>query len=324
MNSRKLLKELRKDPSFDKHDKGRFTPKTIIIHSTVPPGTLVFGEGCREIFLPSNSFLDQTGIILGGFSRIKGNYVVDRPASFFNQMIYTYEGSGETVENNRKIEIRRNSLFITKASKKQSYKLKDKFWNFLWFWINDTPDWKIIKNQETVRPAKFNNQIKWVFDQLVIESSKISDNSITIIQMLSDLLLQYLREELHTITDPYQVEITDKINTLVRKVYSNIEYPWNLKKLSEESELYLSTSHFMRVFHNTIGITPMKMVTKIRMEIAANLLKNTDYTLNVIAIKTGYSTPYVLSATFKKWFGISPREYKKGCDLPTNSHNVIT
>ena len=48
-----------------------------------------------------------------------------------------------------------------------------------------------------------------------------------------------------------------------------------------------------------------------KMHYAKTLLTHTDYTLDMISQKIGYSTPYAFSAAFKKMTGISPSLYAK-------------
>lgn len=48
-----------------------------------------------------------------------------------------------------------------------------------------------------------------------------------------------------------------------------------------------------------------------KMLYAKTLLTNTDYTLDIIAQKTGYSTAFAFSAAFKKLTGMPPSEYAK-------------
>lgn len=276
--------------------------------------TLIIGSECKEFFLPDIDFLTQTGILFGGLSHTKSDYVIERTNPYYHQMIFTYQGLGQTIEDGKPKEIKPGTLFVTKAGQPQYYKIKDNTWNFLWFWVADTHEWEVIRKQNILRPAKFKDELLWVFNHLRIEHSKISFSSKMIIQCLCDLLLQYLREEIHIEMDLYQQEILEKLNALVQKIYADIKYPWDVKTLSEESGLYLSKSHFIKIFIENMGLTPMRMVTKIRMEIAANLLKNTTDNLSKIAYTIGYNTPYAFSDAFKRWFGVSPKQYRKNAE----------
>lgn len=61
---------------------------------------------------------------------------------------------------------------------------------------------------------------------------------------------------------------------------------------------------------------PNEYINKLRMEKAAELLKQTDLSITVIAEQTGFSSSRYFSTAFKKYMGITPTQYK--------SQNVVT
>ncbi len=274
--------------------------------------TIIIGPGCKELILPDIDFLSQIGILFGGQSNVNADYLIFRPNPYYNQMIYTFDGMGQSLEDDQEIDIPPRTLFVTHYGRAQHYKTKGKSWSFLWFWIAENHGWDIVKKHNIIGPAKFGNEVLWIFNQLLRENAKLTSGSKTIVQSLCDLLSQYLREELRTEMNIYQQEILEKLNSLVGRIYADPQSPWDVESLSEQSGLFLSKSHFMKVFIENMGVTPIKMVTRIRMETAANLLKNTSYNLSTISAKIGYSTPYAFSDAFKRWFGVSPKEYRKG------------
>ena len=54
----------------------------------------------------------------------------------------------------------------------------------------------------------------------------------------------------------------------------------------------------------------MQQVTHLRLQHAAELLAWADYKVEYIAAVVGYQNPYAFSATFKKWSGCPPTEYR--------------
>lgn len=53
-------------------------------------------------------------------------------------------------------------------------------------------------------------------------------------------------------------------------------------------------------------------VTKVRMEEAARLLRETDEKTYRIAEATGYSDPNYFSYVFKRHYGVSPSKFRAG------------
>ncbi|MGN1052953.1 MAG: helix-turn-helix domain-containing protein [Candidatus Scatosoma sp.] len=72
-----------------------------------------------------------------------------------------------------------------------------------------------------------------------------------------------------------------------------------------------SYPHANRVFIQETGMSLFHYFKEQKINYAKKLLANTDYTLEIIAEKTGYSSSYAFSASFKKLVGVSPADYAK-------------
>lgn len=77
------------------------------------------------------------------------------------------------------------------------------------------------------------------------------------------------------------------------------------------SYLNISTSHFSNIFKEAAGGTFTEVLTKIRIEKAKQLLKETSLRNYEIAEKVGFSDPHYFSIAFKKMTGKTPKEYAK-------------
>ena len=72
----------------------------------------------------------------------------------------------------------------------------------------------------------------------------------------------------------------------------------------------LSESHFIRLFGDTYGVSPGKMLSNRRMEVAKGLLcKGMDVTDAALAV--GYESLPTFCRRFKIAFGMTPKDYKK-------------
>lgn len=68
-------------------------------------------------------------------------------------------------------------------------------------------------------------------------------------------------------------------------------------------------SYFSSAFKKKMRISPQQYLLKLRMEKAANLIKNSGVRPSVAATSVGYDDIFVFSKAFKKHFGVSPRAY---------------
>ncbi len=72
----------------------------------------------------------------------------------------------------------------------------------------------------------------------------------------------------------------------------------------------LSSFHFCRIFKAIKGEPPITFITRLRVETAAQLLRNSQLTVEEIAYNIGYETPASLSKAFRNQYGITPTQYR--------------
>lgn len=95
------------------------------------------------------------------------------------------------------------------------------------------------------------------------------------------------------------------------KNYVNEHYakPISLKNIC--SELYISESYFSSLFSQETGVGFANYVNEVRIEKSKELLKYSNDSLKVIALKVGFSSPSYFNKVFKSITGMSPLEFKK-------------
>lgn len=77
------------------------------------------------------------------------------------------------------------------------------------------------------------------------------------------------------------------------------------------SDLAISMSYFSTIFKRYTGETFIEALTKKRMKIAMEFLANTSLRVYEIAEKVGFYDPHYFAITFKKFTGMTPKEYAK-------------
>ena len=103
--------------------------------------------------------------------------------------------------------------------------------------------------------------------------------------------------------DPFM----DKLIELIKEKASDSEL--------QVSDLYEAMGYgriqFFRKIKAVSGISPNKLIVNIRMKMAADMLRENQYTISEIAYQTGFSDPSYFSRVFKSVFQITPKEYQK-------------
>jgi AraC family transcriptional regulator len=106
-----------------------------------------------------------------------------------------------------------------------------------------------------------------------------------------------------------QADYKNRINRVFKFIDENLESDLSLNTISEIS--FFSPFHFHRVFKFITGETLNKYVTRRRIEKSALDLLHKNITATEIAYKFGFSDDSSFSRAFKKYYGISPTEFRK-------------
>ncbi|MFG2752003.1 helix-turn-helix domain-containing protein [Streptomyces xanthophaeus] len=54
----------------------------------------------------------------------------------------------------------------------------------------------------------------------------------------------------------------------------------------------------------------MRKLTEWRLALAADLLRKSDATLNVVARQVGYGSGFAISSAFRRVYGVGPQEHR--------------
>ncbi len=95
----------------------------------------------------------------------------------------------------------------------------------------------------------------------------------------------------------------------ITSMHSDPGHPWTLKALAERAGM--SRSIFALRFRNTVGATPLEYLTRWRMLLAADRLKNSSEGLGTIARSLGYESESAFGKAFRRVTGCSPRQYAR-------------
>ena len=73
----------------------------------------------------------------------------------------------------------------------------------------------------------------------------------------------------------------------------------------------LSADHLTRSFKKRYGKTVSEYILSQRMQLARELLRNSDLTITMVAGKVGFGSYSHFTEQFKKFYGMTPREFQK-------------
>lgn len=118
-------------------------------------------------------------------------------------------------------------------------------------------------------------------------------------------ILAYRRKQAQAAPfDPSNLRIAPSLQAIHR----HPEVDWTLSMLATEAGL--SRSLFCTEFASTIGDTPKRYLTRVRLLQASELLRHSNLSLAAVAFRVGYSGEVTLGRAFKRFYGVTLGEFR--------------
>jgi two-component system response regulator YesN len=102
-----------------------------------------------------------------------------------------------------------------------------------------------------------------------------------------------------------------KLNPVSVARYIELHYRENLHLELMAEQHDTTPKYFSNYFKKTFGVNFVDYLNQVRLSHARNWLKTTDKTIAEIGEQAGYLNSSTFTSTFKKYYGISPSEYRK-------------
>ena len=91
---------------------------------------------------------------------------------------------------------------------------------------------------------------------------------------------------------------------------ANLHNPVSLEDLA--AQVNLSRFHLLRLFKQKYGETPLKRLTRLRMDEAKRCLQQGTLSIGEIASRCGYENPAHFASAFRRIEGVAPTAYRSG------------
>ncbi len=125
------------------------------------------------------------------------------------------------------------------------------------------------------------------------------------------LILDFIQslEKTSDVEIPSQLAPHPAIRQAIDLMHSRMEEDWTLERFADL--LRLNPSYLVRLFRSETGVSPMKMLSRIRAERAATLLLSGSARVGEIGLAVGWAEPKHFAACFQRHFGISASAYRQ-------------
>ena len=128
--------------------------------------------------------------------------------------------------------------------------------------------------------------------------------------MLIHVMRAWLRTQEDDATDGWLLALRDPVVArAMNAIHQRPHEPWTMESLARE--VSVSRATLARRFAHLVGETPPEYLTRWRMDLAAQRLRDTDDTVAVIAAAVGYRSEYSFSRAFTRHRGLAPGRYRR-------------
>ncbi len=120
------------------------------------------------------------------------------------------------------------------------------------------------------------------------------------------------------------IEVTSIDETFVKRYIEIVRHNFTNPNLDVNficQEMGMSRANFYKKLHTVTDLSPMDMVRNIRLESAAQLLRESQLTISEITTRVGFNSNSYFSSCFKALFGVSPKTYQTNCNKGNTLQN---
>ncbi|WP_427977855.1 helix-turn-helix domain-containing protein [Agarivorans sp.] len=269
------------------------------------------GPACVEHFLTRERFskLSSLQVNLAGVSYIRGEYLVCRRAPQEHTVLISMAGEGNLHTPELRHRITANELVILPAGTHYSLSLASHFWRHNWFQFSADVRWYRFPQKAKVIKFKSSQNIDKCLKMLLEEERSANADP-----LIESHLVQLLKRYLLHLLKPLKQGETSPLHSLEQQLRASLHYPWTVSQMAQR--LSVSEAHCYRLFQREFNCSPKQYLSRLRLEHGSYLLRESRWSIEVIASQLGYQDGFAFAHRFKKSFGVSPGRYRRQHQTP--------
>lgn len=233
----------------------------------------------------------------------------------FDSLHFVLFGHGTLIANGKKITLSKGDVFLLFTNEQYEY-YPDPVdpWSYIWvdFYATDTKTLFERCGFSVENPVVHMSDFSETVDLLkkIYESYDASEmQQLTCSAYFMLILGKLIRNNMRSY---YPAELTSAKHKRVREIliYINNNYRMELSVQKIATENHISVSRMMVLFSEVVGMSPVSYLNRYRVSAACELLRSSNATILEISGAVGVKDQLYFSRMFKKWKGVSPREYR--------------
>jgi AraC-like DNA-binding protein len=224
---------------------------------------------------------------------------------------YVRSGRGHLVLDGREYDIGPNQAFLIPANVIAYYEADEADpWSYLWLHTGGPRFQEVLyltglgTNQPIFTPTGDPQEFERIFEEIAGHQTQ-EYYCIGKMYELYDYMISHSQTKVERNTNMQLEYVREAIKIIQCK------YPEPIKISDIASVCGLDRSYLSRLFKDATGWSIQGYLVAYRMKMAAQLMKDSSNSIQYISLAVGYTDIFTFSKAFKKYYGVSPREYRR-------------
>jgi AraC-like DNA-binding protein len=258
---------------------------------------------------PALEELRAADVVVAGIDRRRGPQVWGEGISQTHLVYMVFKGSVSSVGTPECLHAEAGELLLVPSEMSKRLSIQTGSADALWFHLLNTSRWHFLRGSTVrVMPAPQTLLMMALVEQLLRETlwdSGIATGS----RLMASVMQHYLLNALQPPESRESLALRLRFEGLWQEVNRSLDQAWSVSTLARR--VHLSPTHFHRQVGRLFGMAPMQIVTRLRMDRAAALLRNSGMKMDELASQVGYGTAYAFSNAFQRHTGMRPGAFRR-------------
>ena len=274
----------------------------------------VKGDYMQEKISWYNTSLCQYGVLFPHtllHSRFWGNHEVRHFLYSYTAIEFIVKGSAIFDMDGKKTKVREGDVFIIRRGRNSGFTMTGEFNEKMAICLSGTfPDFLLnslhLDEVPKITLQNTDEAVRRFLELKTLLKEKTPGTENLLSERMFSLFL-FLSEENRTSRQLNYPMPLKKALSLLQD--SDFGYDISIADIAKATGI--STQTLIRLFRRYCGKSPMEYITGMRMEFAKELLESTRLCIKEISARAGYNSQLYFSTVFRKYSGMSPRDFRK-------------
>jgi AraC family transcriptional regulator of arabinose operon len=292
-----------------------------------------------ETILPTLMSQEPVRVAAAGHYAYRRGWQTVRETPQDNLLVWITAGSMDVSIDGSLSRAGSGDLVLLPKGRPHRYTPSSQDWEWLWLHCDGPASdtwWTALADPEPIRPLGVDPEIHARFHELVTATTRshigLDQDAGVIVAGVSGGVNRLLTDSrahsllglmLHRLGNPATTVQDDAgLSGLTAWILQNLADSITVDVLARRSGW--STAHLHRLIARRYGTTPMRLVTRLRMQHAVRLLADTSLTITEIAHLVGFPDPLHFSRRFRACNGRPPSALREPPGLAEPFHSVAS